>query len=152
MRLTSFVTTFLFSKKTKLENLSHQFNINITYSPKFHCELNAIKGLWCNMKGFVHQRSDQQYSTMLSLIEQPSDHFVEIRLYKNLFRRFWNECSSYQQGQSYENVLKLFFSNSWNTWITSHRKIVNMKLENYPNWFIMIMFYQLLLLLQNLLV
>ena len=38
------------------------------------------------MKRYVRQRTDQQYSTMLSLIEESRDHFVEIQLYKKLFR------------------------------------------------------------------
>ncbi|CAM4846024.1 unnamed protein product, partial [Rotaria magnacalcarata] len=85
-----------FQTKTKLENLAKTFNINIIYSPKFHCELNPIEGLWCNMKRFVRQRNDQQYNTMVLLIEQSRDHFVNIDLYKKLFRRFWQTCEAYR--------------------------------------------------------
>ena len=117
--------------KIKLENFARNFNINIIYCPKFHCELNAIEGLWCNMKRYVRQRTDQQYNTMLSLIEQSRDHFVEIQLYKKLFHRFWNACLSYKQEQSDRDVLKLFFSNSCKEQVFGHRKIVNSNLDNH---------------------
>lgn len=122
---------FLCLKKTKLENLARKFNINIIYCPKFHCELNAIEGLWCNMKRYVRQRTNQQYNTMLILIEQSREHFVEIELYKKLFRRFWFACLAYKEGKSYQDVLKLFFSSSCKGEVIAHRKIVNSNLDNH---------------------
>ena len=39
-----------FQKVPKLEELARKYNIKVTFAPKFHCELNAIEGLWCYMK------------------------------------------------------------------------------------------------------
>ena len=64
------------------------------------------------MKRYVRRRTDQQYNTMLLSTEQSRGHFVEIQLYKKLSHRFWNACLSYKQGQSYQHILKLFFSDS----------------------------------------
>ncbi|CAF4180647.1 unnamed protein product [Rotaria sp. Silwood2] len=42
-----------FQNVTKLEMLGTKYKVTIIYCPKYHCELNAIEGLWCNQKAFV---------------------------------------------------------------------------------------------------
>jgi hypothetical protein len=42
-----------------------------------------------------------------------------------LFRRFWRAIEAYSQGQTYADVLKLFFSQLCKSTIQSHRKITN---------------------------
>lgn len=85
------------------------------------------------MKRFVRQRNDQQYDTMVSLIEHSRQHFVHIELYKKLFRRFWQTCDGYQNGKTYQDVLKLFFSNLCKEQISSHRRIGNTNVHSNQN-------------------
>ena len=61
------------------------------------------------MKRFVRQRNNQQYHAMVLLIDQSRKHFVDIELYKKLYRRFWQACEAYRNGKTYNDVLKLFF-------------------------------------------
>ncbi len=105
--------------------MAKQYNVNIIHVPKFHCELNPIEGLWCNMKRFVRERNDQRYNTLTSLIEPSREHFTEIQLYKKLFRRFWDACEAYSNGKSYNDVLKLYFGSSCKAEVVSHRRIGN---------------------------
>jgi hypothetical protein len=81
------------------------------------------------MKMFVRKRTDQRYDTMLSLIDQSRTHFINIELYKKLFRRFWKSCEAYQNGQSYSDVLQLFFGSLCKEHVTSHRKITNTNID-----------------------
>ncbi|CAF5100162.1 unnamed protein product, partial [Rotaria sp. Silwood1] len=66
-----------FQNLTKLEMLATKYNVKIIYCPKYHCELNAIEGLWCNQKAFVRSRTDQSFEKMLKLISDSRIHFVE---------------------------------------------------------------------------
>jgi hypothetical protein len=81
------------------------------------------------MKRFVRQRSDQQYDSMVLLIDQSRKHFIDIQLYKKLFRRFWHACEAYRNGKSYNDVLKLFFSNFCKEEAISHRRITNSNID-----------------------
>ena len=81
------------------------------YVARFHCEINTIEGVWCYEKEFVRKYSDQTFNKMLQLIPQAKANFVENNISTTLFRRFWKTISVYEQGQSYDKVLNLFFSN-----------------------------------------
>ena len=48
-----------FQNVSKLEKLAHKYNVKVLSVPKFHCELNAIEGLWCYMKQLVREKTDQ---------------------------------------------------------------------------------------------
>ena len=85
------------------------------FVPKFHCELNAIEGVWCYEKEFVRKYSDQTFNKMLQLILQAKANFIENNIFIKLFRRFWKTMSAYEQGQSYAKVLQLLFSNHVNS-------------------------------------
>ena len=103
--------------------LATKYNVKIIYCPKYHCELNAIEGLWCNQKAYVRSRTDQSFETMIKLISESRKHFVEREIALKLFRRFWRSIEAYSQGQSYADVLKLFFSQLCKTAVQSHRRI-----------------------------
>ena len=105
--------------------LANKYNVKIIYCPKYHCELNAIEGLWCNQKAFVRSRTDQSFEKMIKLITESRKHFVERNIALKLFRRFWRSIEAYSQGQTYVDVLKLFFSQLCKTSVQSHRRISN---------------------------
>ncbi|CAF4979497.1 unnamed protein product [Rotaria sp. Silwood1] len=119
-----------FRNATKLEMLGAKYKINIIYCPKYHCELNAIEGLWCNQKAFVRSRTDQSFEKMIKLISDSRIHFAERKIALKLFRRFWRSIEAYFQGQTYADVLKLFFSQLCKTAVQSHRKITNANIDD----------------------
>ena len=100
------------------------------FVPKFHCELNAIEGVWCYEKEFVRKYSDQTFNEMLQLIPQAKANFIENNIFIKLFRRFWKTISAYEQGQSYAKVLQLFFSNHCSQTVISHRRITNSNIDD----------------------
>ena len=110
--------------------LAAKYQIKIIFCPKYHCELNAIEGLWCNQKTYVRSRSDQTFSKMIQLLLESRVHFVERRIALKLFRRFWRSLEAYGRGQTYADVLKLFFSQLSSASIQSHRRISNAKIDD----------------------
>ncbi|CAF2737794.1 unnamed protein product [Rotaria sp. Silwood2] len=118
-----------FQNLSKLELLAKKYHVKVIFCPKFHCELNSIEGLWCDMKRYIRAYSDQTFSTMLRLIPESRASFEERKIQMKLFRRFWRSLHAYSQGQSYEEVLKLFFSHLCRSDVASHRKISNSKLS-----------------------
>jgi transposase len=119
-----------FQNASRLEKLASKYHVKVIFGPKYHCELNPIEGLWCAMKRYVRQRNDQTLSTMLALIPKSREDFQEKNLHLKLFRRFWRTLEAYNQGQSYSEVLKLFFSNLCAGDVTSHRRITNANLDS----------------------
>lgn len=109
--------------------LTSKYSVKIIYCPKYHCELNAIEGLWCNQKTFVRSRTDQTFERMIKLIADSRIHFAEKNIALKRFRRFWRSIEAYSQGQTYADVLKLFFSQLWKTSVQSHRRISNKNLN-----------------------
>ena len=109
--------------------LGIKYKIKIIYCPKYHCELNAIEGLWCNQKAFVRSRTDQSFAKMINLIADSRRHFVERKIALKLFRRFWRSIGAYFEGQTYADVLKLFFSQLCKTSVQSHRRISNKNID-----------------------
>jgi transposase len=114
-----------FNSETKLESLAEKYNKKIVYCPKYHCELNPIEGLWCFMKWNIRAHTDQRYQTMLNLIDESRTCFKQKELNKKLIRRFWRCLIAYQQGLSYIEVLRIYFSGKSKEKIESHRKITN---------------------------
>ena len=105
--------------------LAMKYNVTIIYCPKYHCELNAIEGVWCSQRAFVRLRTNQTFEKMLKLIPDSRIHFVERQIALKLFRRSWRSIQAYSQGQTYSDVLKLCFSQLCKTTIQSHRRISN---------------------------
>lgn len=117
-----------FKNESRLEKLARKYNVKVIFVPKFHCELNPIEGLWCSMKHFTRQRSDQTFHTLLRLIPASRAHFSQNVIYLKLFRRFWRALDAYSKGQTYAAVLQLFFSRSCKSGVDSHRRISNTNL------------------------
>ncbi|CAF2556502.1 unnamed protein product [Rotaria sp. Silwood2] len=115
---------------SRLQKLAAKHQMKIIFNPKYHCELNSIEGLWCSMKRYIRQKSDQTFPTMLQLIPESKEYFLEKNLQKKLFRRFWRTLNAYSKGKTYSEVLQLFFSGSCKYDIASHRKITNSNLDH----------------------
>ena len=103
--------------------------MKIIFCPKYHCELNAIEGLWCNQKAYIRSRTDQTFDRMIQLISESREHFVKKRIALKLFRRFWRSVEAYSCGLRYADVLKFFFRELSSASVQSHRKISNAKLD-----------------------
>ena len=83
-----------FQNASKLEKLAQTNNVKVIFVPKFHCELNAIEGLWSYMKQYVRKMTDQSFPTMMRLIPQSRKHFAEKKIQLKLFRRFWRSLDA----------------------------------------------------------
>ncbi|CAF1406848.1 unnamed protein product [Adineta steineri] len=66
-----------FKNISKLEMVANTYGVAISFSPKFHCELNPIEGLWAHQKQYVRRRTDQTFPTMLKLIQKSRTNFIE---------------------------------------------------------------------------
>ena len=99
-----------FQNVSKLEMLARKYQVKIIFCPKFHYELNAIEGLWCDMKRYVRAKTDQPFPTMLRLIPQSRQNFEQRYIQLKLFRRFWRFIEAYSQGKSYSETHFLFQS------------------------------------------
>ena len=94
---------------TKLEMLAIKYKVKIIYSTIYHRELNAIEGLWCHQKAFVRERSDQSFAKMVRLILASRINFAKRKIALKLLRHFLCPIKAYSEGQSYTDVLQLFF-------------------------------------------
>ena len=90
--------------------LAIKYKVKIIYCPKYHYALNAIEGLWCHQKVFVHACSDQSFDKMMRLMPESCISLVERKIALKLFRRFWRPIKAYSEDQIYADVLQLFFS------------------------------------------
>ena len=118
-----------FQNFSKLEMLARKYQVKAIFCPKFHCEVNAIGGLWCDMKRYVRTKTDQTFPTMLRLIPQSRENFEQRYIQMKLFRRFWRCIEAYSQGKSYGEILTFFFSQLCQVAGVSHRKVTNSKLS-----------------------
>lgn len=118
-----------FQNASKLELLARKYQVKIIFCPKFHCELNAIEGLWCQMKQYVRARSDQTFPSLLRLLPESRKNFEQRKIPMKLLRCFWRSLDPYNQGSSYSAVLKFFFSQLWEPSVVSHRKITKSRLS-----------------------
>ena len=82
------------------------------------------------MKQFVHRRSDQTFPTMVKLIEDSRVSFIQRNVSIKLYRRFWRTLEAYANGDSYTEVLKLYFSSLCKSDGEQHRKITNSNLDD----------------------
>ena len=65
---------------------------------------------------------------MLKLIVESRHNFHEKNVHLKLLRRFWRCLNAYQNGQTYGEVLRLFFSKLCTGTSTSHARISNSNL------------------------
>jgi hypothetical protein len=110
--------------------VASNYGVAISFTPKFHCELNPIEGLWAHQKQYIRRRTDQTFPTMLKLINKSRTNFVEKNVSVKLIRRFWRTLVAYKRGDSYQDVLKMYFSSMCKGNINSHRQITNTKLND----------------------
>ena len=113
-----------------MEILGEKYGVKIIFCPRYHCELNVCEGLWCSMKLFVRRHTDQTYSKMLQLITESRKNFHDKRIYLKLVRRFWRTVAAYDAGQSYVDVMKMFFSAKCEGTVVSHTRISNSRLDD----------------------
>ena len=67
---------------------------------------------------------------MLILIKDSRTNFIEKNVAMKLFRRFWRVLDAYNRGDSYEDVLKLYFSSLCKNAVYHHRRITNSNLQD----------------------
>ena len=118
-----------FQTVSRLETLARNYQIKIIFVPKFHCEVNAIEGLWCDMKQYVRKMSDQTFSKMMRLILESRENFKKRQIQMKFSRRFWRSLDMYSQGKSYGEVLNLFVSQSCKSEVVYHRRVTNDELS-----------------------
>ncbi len=81
------------------------------------------------MKQYIRKRTDQTYCKMLDLIQESRINFTENDINLHLIRRFWRVCLAYKANESYENVLKIYFSGKSIAKNIQHTKISNSLLK-----------------------
>ena len=117
-----------FNCNSKLEVLAAKYGVKIKFCPKYHCEINPIEGLWCDLKRFIRTHTDQKYDTMKNLLIKSRQEFIEKELYLKLIKRFWYVLYAYKKDVSYCDVLKTYFGGKTKANIVSHRKIQSIPL------------------------
>lgn len=110
--------------------MAEQYGVTVTFAPKFHCECNAIEGLWAHQKQYIRRRTDQTYPTMTKLIEDSRINFIEKDVAIKLLRRFWRVVEAYHRGDSFQDILTMYFSSLSKTTIQQHRRTTNSNLDD----------------------
>jgi hypothetical protein len=111
-----------FKNKSNPEVLAEKYDIQIVFSPKFHCELNPIEGLWCFQKVYIRKNTDGSFEKMIELIDLTRDMFKDKQIHLKLWNRFFNTVQDYSNQVTYEEILKKYYGVNIKTEITSHRK------------------------------
>lgn len=62
---------------------------------------------------------------MVTLIQSSRSNFIEKNVAIKLFRRFWRMLVAYDRGDSYEQILKSYFSSFCKGAVQHHRRIPN---------------------------
>ncbi len=114
---------------SRLEQLAGKYGATIKFCPKFHCELNCIEGLWCSQKMYVCRKTDQTYNTIRKLIVESRENFREKEIHLKLLRRFCKCLLANIDGQSYVEVMNMFFSIKYEGAVKSHTHINNSNLN-----------------------
>ena len=134
-------------KVSRLEQLAAKYGVTIKWCPKFHCELNVIEGLWCSQKLYVRRKTDQTYNTMLKLIIESRENFREKDISMKLLRRFWRCLQAYTDGQTYAEVMQMFFSTICDGKVQNHTRISNSNLDIQFDFEAMILCFLLLIVI-----
>ncbi len=111
--------------KMTWKSVSLKKNLPI-FCPKYHCELNPIEGLWCDLKQYISSHWPKIWNNEKFIIES-REKFLEKTFYKylKLFKRFWRVLRAYKDGKSYGLVLKTYFSGKSKEQIEQHIKLTN---------------------------
>ena len=116
-----------FHNKCKLQILGKKYGVDIIFSPKFHCELNPIEGLWCFQKVYVRKNTDGTFEKLTELMETSRKLFVTQNINLKLWNRFFNTIEDYLNNASYEDILKKYFGVKTKAHVTEHRVIQTLK-------------------------
>lgn len=114
-----------FHTESNLEILAKKYGHKIIFLPKFHCELNPIEGLWCYLKQHIRARTNQTFPRMMELLAEAKEKYLGSELSKKLIRRFWRCLVGYNNGATYGQVLKAYFSGKSKKTVVEHLKISN---------------------------
>ncbi len=86
-----------FRNKTNLEVIAEKYKVEIVFSPKFHCELNPIEGLWCFQKVYIRKNTNGSFERMVELMNKSRDIFKEKGINLKLWNRFFNTVKAYSR-------------------------------------------------------
>ena len=106
---------------THLEKLAAEYNIKIIWCPKYHCELNPIEGVWCDLKNFVRRNNDQDFNKFFRLICSSLDQYENKKLGIKLWGRFWKALEIYENNSSYQDVLQTLFGARSSATVKNHK-------------------------------
>ena len=112
-----------FKNKSKLQVLAEKYGVEIVFSPKYHCELNPIEGLWCFEKVYIRKNTDGTFEKMIELMETSKNMFLTQNINLKLWNRFFDTINDYEKGASYEEILKKYFGIKTQANISQHRII-----------------------------
>ena len=102
-----------------------KYNIILKYCPKYHCELNPIECLWCQMKAHNRKFTDGTLIKMENLILESKIRFNEMKINQKLWPRFWQALNMYNDPKlTYYDIIVLIYS-AKNSKNKEHRKIYN---------------------------
>jgi hypothetical protein len=65
---------------------------------------------------------------MMRLIEESREHFQTQQIHLKLLRRFWRCLEADRSGQTYAQMLQMFFSSAYTGKSSSHTNISNNKI------------------------
>ncbi len=114
-----------FSPSKKLSSLAEKYGIKIVFCPKYHGELDPIKGEWCNQKAFIRKKTDKTFLRLITLLDESPSHFIQNELFKKLILRFWNCLEAFKNNESYYDIMVKYFSGQSKGKNKSHTKITN---------------------------
>jgi hypothetical protein len=112
-----------FKNKCKLKLLAERFSVEIIFSPKYHCELNPIEGLWCFQKVNIRKNTDGTFEKLVELIDKTKEMFQKQNINIRLWNRFFNTINDYENDASYEEILKKYFGIKTKPNVKEHRTI-----------------------------
>jgi hypothetical protein len=88
--------------------------------------LNPIEGgVWCDSKWFVRKNNDQDFRKLNKLIIESLNQYEEKNLNIKLWNRFWQAIRMYNEGSTYEQVLKTLFGAKSSSKVLTHKKNKN---------------------------
>ena len=77
------------------------------------------------MKKYVRKNTNQTFAKMIQLIDEAKEEFERKGLYMHLIRRFWWTIHAYNNGATYEEVLRTYFSGKSKAKTQEHLRISN---------------------------
>ena len=107
---------------THLERLASSIGHKILFCPKFHCELNHVEGVFCDLKYFVRRNNDQDFTKFNDLIKNGFKNYQTKKLNIKLLYMLWNALEMYQNDATYQEVLEALFGAKSSGFVKNHKK------------------------------